>query len=321
MVTTTTDQRLADSKISELVRQGEFSFNLAIQAAPSQDIEHIATAFFLKSYVPISSFSAILLSPSNELSELRSDALKAASLAYLSIFVAPSSYSPVLKWATASKYGIALSHTNHSLMYSGSAIQDDTLLAVLLLALSEAFSVQGSAQAVASQYNIVAGIYACSQVTIRNTYDATFPQPKPVFPDNTSTIRKLILGGPNPRSDDYGAPFVQKNNTRDCLRDLGRYASSVGMLKGRGGLGFNGTSLAMANGLSRKLGILLVLTAFISSHAYYGTDTKMECASGNRGDRNAREAFRPSRLAPFMSRILKTMRIEQSFDKLQGFIT
>lgn len=106
-------------------------------------IEDVAAAFFLSNYAPISNLSCVLSHPSLQLTNPALDALRATSLAYLSMTLPPS-FLPTLTHTTSVMYGTALSHTNASLADPRTAAADMTLLAVLLLALFESLSLRGS---------------------------------------------------------------------------------------------------------------------------------------------------------------------------------
>ncbi|KAG6357863.1 hypothetical protein INS49_013744 [Diaporthe citri] len=84
-------------------------------------IEDTAAAFFLSHYAPISNLSCVLSHPSLKLTKPALDALRATSLAYLSMTLPPS---------------LAYFNAHH-------ISADMTLLAVLLLALFESLSLRG----------------------------------------------------------------------------------------------------------------------------------------------------------------------------------
>lgn len=105
-------------------------------------IEDVAVAFFLSNHAAISNLSCVLSHPSLQLTNPALDALRATSLAYLSMTLPPS-FSPTLTRTTSVMYGTALSHTNTSLADPSTAAADMTLLAVLLLALFESLSLRG----------------------------------------------------------------------------------------------------------------------------------------------------------------------------------
>lgn len=107
-----------------------------------QAIEDVAAAFFISNYAPKSNLSCVLSHPSLKLTSPALDALRATSLAYLSMTLPPS-LSPTLTRTTSVMYGTALSHTNASLADPSTAAADMTILAVLLLALFESLSLRG----------------------------------------------------------------------------------------------------------------------------------------------------------------------------------
>lgn len=105
-------------------------------------IEDFAAAFFLTNYAPLSNLSCVLSHPSLRLTSPALDALRATSLAYVSMTISPKS-PPALTRLTSVAYGIALSHTNASLADPSSAAADTTLLAVLLLSHFESLNLRG----------------------------------------------------------------------------------------------------------------------------------------------------------------------------------
>lgn len=105
-------------------------------------VEDFAAAFFLSNYAPISNLSCILSHPSLKLTNPALDALRATSLAHLSMTLPPR-FSHTLRRATSVTYGTALSRTNASLADPNSAAADMTLLAVLLLSLFESLNLRG----------------------------------------------------------------------------------------------------------------------------------------------------------------------------------
>lgn len=111
-------------------------------------IEDVATCFFLSNYAPMSNLPGVLSDPSLQLTNPALDALRATSLAYLSMTLPPS-FSPTLTRTTSVMYGTALSHTNASLADPCTAAADMTLLAVLLLALFESLSLRGPSSRIA----------------------------------------------------------------------------------------------------------------------------------------------------------------------------